>query len=154
MRLSLLFLCGAAYASPQQTVRITKTDCAKAQIEVVYPHRCERRLITVGAPACRGLAVGDQVHLGAYDKTGKVRAVKRLGPTTVIMGRHILLDKQGGFVQIVDGCGYNCNAKLPKSEAQALEIEEGVELTGVFDWSKTCDVKKAHARPVKLPTPP
>ncbi len=153
MRLSLLFLCGAAYASPQ-TLRITETDCAKAQVEVVYPHRCERRLVTVPAAACRELSVGDRVHLGAYDKTGKVRAVKRLGPTAVITGRLILLDKQGGFVQIVDGCGYNCNARLPKAEAEALVIEEGVELTGVFDWSKTCDVKKAHGRRVKLPIPP
>ncbi len=153
MRLSLLLVCGAAIAAPQ-TLRVTKADCAKAQIEVVYPQSCERRLVQIAPAACKTLAVGDRVHLGAYDKTGKVRAAKRLGPTQAMTGRIILLDQQGGYVQIVDGCGFNCNAKLPRPEAKALEIEEGVELTGVFDWSKTCDVKGAHGRKVTLPPPP
>jgi hypothetical protein len=147
--LSPLLLAGGAMAAPPpQPVRIVGLDCAQGAIKVVYPQACERRTVGVGAEVCAHFAVGDRVVLGAYDVARRVRAAKRVGPTTEMRGRIIILDKQGGFIQISDACGANCNAKVPAADVGALKIEQDVALRGVFDWTKSCVVKQARARPL------
>ncbi len=131
-------------------VRVEKKDCAKKTLGVIVPGSCERRAVPVTAKVCKASKIGDQVHLGPFHASGQHRAIEVLGPTTSVTGRLIIFDKVSGFIQLVDHCALNCNAKISKKDAQALKMEEGVELTGTFDWSKTCDVRDAKARPVVL----